>query len=51
MAKDVTANGLNAFNAHHDSARGWHHHVTPGKYPYILGGYFGQVDMRNFRRR
>jgi len=50
MAKDLTTNKLNAFNAHFDEVRGWHYHVTPGKFPYILGGYFGQVDRRNFRR-
>ncbi len=53
MARDSKTNPLNAFNAHFDAVRGWHYHVTPGKYPYILGGYFGKVDSRNFvmRRR
>jgi hypothetical protein len=50
MAKDLHENPLNAFNAHYDSARGWHYHVTPGKFPYVIGGYFGKVDSRNFRR-
>ena len=50
MAKDSTTNALNAFNGHEDKIRGWHYHVTPGKFPYILGGYYGKVDMRNFRR-
>ena len=50
MAKDSTANPLNEFNLHYDDAHGWHYHVTPGKFPYILGGYWGQVDPRNFRR-
>lgn len=46
MAKDQKANPLDAFNAHYDSIRGWHYHVTPGKYPYILGGYLGTVAYR-----
>jgi hypothetical protein len=51
MAKDVTGIGaLNAFNLHYDPQRGWHYHVTPGKFPYVLGGYWGQVDSRNVRR-
>lgn len=51
MAKDSMQNPLNAFNAHQDAVRGWHYHVTPGKFPYLLGGYFGKVDARNFQRR
>lgn len=50
MAKDSTANPLDAFHCHQDPVRGRHYHVTPGKFPYLLGGYFGKVDMRNFRR-
>jgi len=50
MARDATTNALNAFNVHYDAVRGWHYHVTPGKFPYIVGGYFGKVDMRNFQR-
>jgi hypothetical protein len=50
MAKDAKDNPLNAFNVHQDPVRGWHYHVTPGRFPYILGGYFGKVDERNFRR-
>jgi hypothetical protein len=48
MAKDSKDNPLNEFNGHYDEVRGWHYHVTPGKYPYILGGYWGVVDNRNF---
>ena len=44
MAKDSTTNPLNAFNACYDSVRGWHYHVTPGKFPYIIGGYFAKVE-------
>jgi len=44
MAKDSTTNPLNAFNACYDAVRGWHYHVTPGKFPYIIGGYFAKVE-------
>jgi len=51
MAKDETGPAaLNAFNIHYDSQRGWHYHVTPGKFPYLIGGYWGEVDRRNIRR-
>jgi hypothetical protein len=51
MAKDETGPAmLNAFNIHYDAARGWHYHVTPGKFPYLIGGYWGVVDRRNIRR-
>ena len=51
MAKDSTTNPLNAFNACYDDVRGWHYHVTPGKFPYIIGGYFAKVEPSNFQRR
>lgn len=47
MARDLTENKLDAFNAHYDAVRGWHYHVTPGKFPYILGGYMGFVNRIN----
>ena len=47
MAKDSTTHPLNAFNACYDPVRGWHYHVTPGKFPYIIGGYFGKVEASN----
>jgi hypothetical protein len=47
MAKDSTTNPLNAFNACYDDVRGWHYHVTPGKFPYLIGGFFGQVEASN----
>jgi hypothetical protein len=47
MAKDSTTNPLNAFNACYDPVRGWHYHVTPGKFPYIIGGYFANVESSN----
>jgi hypothetical protein len=50
MAKDAKDNPLNEFNLHYDEARGWHYHVTPGKFPYVIGGYWGEVDGRNMRR-
>jgi hypothetical protein len=50
MAKDSTANPLNAFNACYDAVRGWHYHVTPGKFPYIIGGYFAKAELSNFER-
>ncbi len=46
MAKDSKANPINEFNGHDDPERGWHYHVTPGKFPYILGGYRGKVAPR-----
>jgi hypothetical protein len=42
-------NPLNAFNLHNDPARGPHYHVTPGKYPHIIGGYWGVTEPQ--RRR
>ena len=47
LAKDSTKNPLNAFNVHHDDARGWHYHVTPGKFPHLIGGYWGVANVRN----
>jgi hypothetical protein len=52
MAKDVRgADALNAFNMHYDKDRGWHYHVTPGKFPYLIGGYWGTEDPRDAQRR
>lgn len=50
MAKDSTTNPLNAFNAHYDAIRGWHYHVTPGKFPYIIGGYMGNAEPSDIMR-
>lgn len=44
LARDLTENKLDAFNAHYDPVRGWHYHVTPGKFPYVIGGYMGTVE-------
>lgn len=49
MAKDDTKNPLDAFNMRFDEVRGWHYHVTPGKFPYVIGGFAGTVDARNLR--
>lgn len=51
MAKDIRGEGaLNAFNAHYDAERGWHYHVTPGQFPYLIGGFWGVEDERNVQR-
>jgi len=50
MAKDDKDKPLDEFNMRHDEERGWHYHVTPGKYPYIIGGFAGTPDPRNLRR-
>jgi hypothetical protein len=48
MARDDKEHPLNEFNLHYDEERGWHYHVTPGRFPYVIGGYWGEVDARNF---
>ena len=47
LAKDSTSNPLNEYNAHEDAARGPHYHVTPGKFPHIIGGYWGEMESSN----
>jgi hypothetical protein len=47
------ANSLDACNGHQDTERGYHYHVTQGRFPYIIGGYRGIVEESNnpgFRR-
>ncbi|MEO1527185.1 MAG: sulfatase-like hydrolase/transferase [Planctomycetota bacterium] len=51
LAKDDSENPLNDFNLHEDDVRGPHYHVTPGKFPHIIGGYWGEVDPMNRRGR
>lgn len=46
LAKSDRTNPLNAFNIHRDDKRGWHYHVTPGSFPYIIGGYWGEAQVR-----
>lgn len=43
------ARALDACNGHRDAERGYHYHVTPGRFPYILGGYAGEVEVSNNR--
>jgi hypothetical protein len=38
---------LDSCNGHEDGVRGYHYHVST-TFPYILGGYHGVVDARNF---
>jgi len=40
-------NALDVCNGHADQLRGYHYHVTPGRFPYILGGYAGVVEVSN----
>ncbi|MBX7106411.1 MAG: YHYH protein [Gemmataceae bacterium] len=49
-AKDVTGErALDICNGHFDPDRGYHYHVTPGRFPYIIGGYAGVAE--GFERR
>lgn len=50
LAKDDKQNPLNDFNLHEDSVRGPHYHVTPGKFPHLIGGYWGEVPERRRRQ-
>ena len=49
MAKDLKEGqlALDVCNGHSDDLRGYHYHVTPGRFPYILGGYAGVVEASN----
>jgi hypothetical protein len=48
MAKDLTGeNALDVCNGHFDAERGYHYHATPGKFPYMIGGYAGVVERSN----
>ncbi|MFM7973905.1 MAG: YHYH protein [Pirellula sp.] len=50
MAMELTGEqALDACNGHSDSSRGYHYHVTPSRFPYILGGYAGEVEPTNNR--
>jgi hypothetical protein len=46
LAKDDPTNPLNEFNLHEDAERGPHYHVTPGKFPHIIGGFWGVAETR-----
>lgn len=50
LAWQSKANPLNDFNVHQDAHRGWHYHVTPGKFPHIIGGYWGVPEAKNQHR-
>lgn len=50
MAKDLKGDAaLDVCNGHERAKRGYHYHVTPNKFPYILGGYAGVVEPSNNR--
>jgi hypothetical protein len=50
QAMELTGeHALDACNGHTDSLRGYHYHVTPGRFPYLLGGYAGVVEPSNNR--
>ena len=49
-AMDVTGGmALDVCNGHSADQRGYHYHATPGRFPYILGGYAGIVEASNNR--
>ena len=50
MAKDLEGGqALDDCNGHADPDRGYHYHVTPGRFPYIIGGYRGVPEPSNNR--
>ena len=50
MARDLKgAAALDVCNGHGDKARGYHYHVTPGRFPYVIGGYAGVPEVSNSR--
>lgn len=50
MAKDLPdKEALDVCSGHTDAQRGYHYHVTPGRFPYILGGYAGVPEPSNNR--
>ncbi len=50
LAKDLKGErALDVCNGHTDELRGYHYHVTPGRFPYIIGGYAGLVEPSNNR--
>jgi len=50
LAKDLEkSTALDVCSGHIDEIRGYHYHVTPGRFPYILGGYAGVVEASNNR--
>lgn len=50
MARDLKGTtALDVCNGHTDKQRGYHYHVTPGRFPYVIGGYAGTPDPANGR--
>jgi hypothetical protein len=50
MARDLPGNrALDVCNGHEDPGRGYHYHVTPGRFPYLIGGYAGVPEPSNNR--
>lgn len=50
VAKDLKGTtALDVCNGHQDKIRGYHYHVTPGRFPYIIGGYAGIPEPSNNR--
>ena len=50
MARDLSGDrALDVCNGHEDPKRGYHYHVTPNRFPYIIGGYAGVPEPSNSR--
>ena len=50
MARDLEGDrALDVCNGHEDAERGYHYHVTPGRFPYVIGGYRGVPEPTNNR--
>lgn len=48
MAMDLEGErALDVCNGHEDPDRGYHYHVTPGRFPYVIGGYRGDPEPSN----
>lgn len=48
MARDLKDDrALDVCNGHSDPKRGYHYHVTPGRFPYLIGGYAGVPEPSN----
>lgn len=50
LAKDLEGEkALDVCNGHSDPVRGYHYHVTPNRFPYLIGGYAGVPELSNNR--
>jgi hypothetical protein len=48
VARDLSgARSLDVCNGHTDADRGYHYHVTPDRFPYLIGGYAGVPEPAN----